>query len=259
MNLVLLYFWRRITDKKEIPIFGSYSNETTIELALNCLQLACVLIYAKPVNTQIIDKIQADSHLSNFKTLILKNTNSAQFANIFGVSISQINEWRDIELIYKGIKDIFNKSLERNYERDFLKEAMSLLAKITKINHKFLDDLYLYDYDFNFLLVSTCHFISHFAIKPGGEGLAYLNLSLLQQYAERREFAINLNKMCKITAEVDLAYTDSTYADCFIVFIRDMVISKKVRLEKLGMSLLSILSNMYFFNLYKTDIKDHHI
>ncbi len=219
-----------------------------------CIQLCCVLLYYKVPPIETFDGLSKESPLFSLKPLLTKNASIPYSSlNVFEETVKQITEFTDIELLYKGIKGIFEKSLDKNYERDFLKEAMALLTKITKVNPKFLDDLYLYDHDFNFLMISTCHYITHFATKPGGEGLAYLNLSLLQQYSERREFAINMNKECKVPGGVELAYTESTYADCFIVFVRDMVLTPNVKLDQLGLSLLGILANMYHAFFFKRE------
>ncbi len=220
-----------------------------------CLQVTCVLLHTKFPTAEAIDQMGSENVFWAARQVITKGDLAAyRGTNCFEEVVGQIADLQDLATLYKGFKNVFDKSIEKNYERDFLKEAMALLVKITKINKHFLDELYLYDYDFNFVLVSACHYISHFAARPGGEGLVYLNLCLLQLYAERiillrilvgREFGIGMNQECKATAAAELAYTQSTYADCFIVFVHDIVMSPAIKLDYLPTNLLAILSNMY--------------
>ena len=179
------------------------------------------------------------------KQIILKGTSEYQPKNIFENTISQINGRSDMKIFYKGIKRIFEESLSNDYEIDLLKEAMCILIKIFKVNSKFLDELYTYDYDFNFILIITCHHIAHYSAKEGGKGLTYLNLSFLAIFSEYRGFCIGLNEEYKSLGSVDLAYTDTTFSDCFIVFMHDVITAKTKKLDELDLNLLGIFANLY--------------
>lgn len=160
------------------------------------------------------------------------------------MAVRQLSELSDMEVLYKGVRKVFEEALEDTYARDFLKETMAILTKIIKVNPRFLKELYVCDYDFNFVVASTCHHIAHYASKEGGEGITFLNLSLLQLYSERREFAAGLNRSCDLPGSLDLAYTSGAFADCFVVFVRDVVLLRAKKLPQLDLSLLGILANV---------------
>ena len=152
---------------------------------MHCLQISGILLYFKLPPKELFADLSKDTPLKLVQQIITKGDESSyQSTNIFEENVKQLTQLQDLELLYKSFKNIFEKSIEKNYERDFQKEAMTLLVKVSGVNAHFLDDLYLYDYDFNFVLISACHYIAHFARRPGGDGLSYLNLCLLQQYAE---------------------------------------------------------------------------
>jgi hypothetical protein len=193
---------------------------------------------------EVFDSIQSNLCLSPVKAILLKLSPNYQPNNFFEIDLKSMNELGDMEVMYRGVKKVFEDALDDNYGRDYLKETMAILTKTIKINPKFLEELYAFEYDFNFVLVSTCHHIAHYAAKEGGEGITFLNLSLLQLYSEHREFAIGLNKSYDLSTNVKLEYTSTTFSDCFIVFVRDMVLLKEKKLEQLDLSLLGIMANM---------------
>ena len=188
--------------------------------------------------------MQQGLYLSPVKAILEKLSPNYQPSNFFELALKLMMEFSDMEVMYKGLKRVFEDALEDNYGRDYLKETMAILTKTIKINPKFLQELYAYDYNFNFIMVSTCHHIAHYAAKEGGEGITFLNLSLLQLYSEHREFAIGLNKSYDSSTNVKLEYTSTSFADCFIVFVRDMLLLKDKKLEQLDLSLLGMLANM---------------
>jgi len=220
------------------------TNEVMMELAMNCIQLACAFIYYKVPPVDVFEAIQKDSFLVPVKEVITRGDTTYQPLNFFEETINTITELSDIMFLYRGIEKIFENSLESLYSQILFKEIITLLLKVAKTHPTAINELYLYGYDFNFLFVIACHHISHYSTKEGAEFFVYLNLSLLHQFCFYKEFAVGMNKECKVISGVNLAYTDAAFSDCLIVFVRDTVLNPNVKLQELTSTLLGTLANM---------------
>jgi hypothetical protein len=220
------------------------TNEIMMELAMNCMQLACALIYYRVPPVDVFEAIQKDSLLVPVKELIIKANIAYQSLNFFEETINNIKDLEDIMFLYKGIEKIFENSLESLYSQNLFKETITLLLKVAKTHPTAINELYLYGYDFNFLFVIACHHISHYSTKEGTGFFVYLNLSLLHQFCFYKEFAVGMNKDCKVISGANLAYIEAAFSDCFIIFVRDTALNSNIKLQELTPTLLGMLANM---------------
>lgn len=225
------------------------TSELMADLAMNCMQLVCILLYCKVPPVEVFEAVQKDSLLVPVKEVIVR-TGPYQPLNYFEETVKEIKELSDIVLLYKGVEKIFENSLGHLYSQNLFRETMTLLLKVVKVNPNIVSELYLYGYDFNFLLTITCHHMLRYSAKDGTEFFVNLNLSLLQQFCLFRDFAVGLNNACTAISGAHLAYTEAAFIDCFIVFVRDIVLTPYTNLEELVSTLLGILANMYFDVLF---------
>eukprot|EP00826_Nyctotherus_ovalis_P014608 TRINITY_DN14086_c0_g1_i2.p1 TRINITY_DN14086_c0_g1~~TRINITY_DN14086_c0_g1_i2.p1 ORF type:complete len:191 (-),score=55.42 TRINITY_DN14086_c0_g1_i2:652-1224(-) len=164
--------------------------------------------------------------------------------NPFEEEIRSLAKTEDFLALYRGIRTIFERSLANNPERSLIKEGTLLLHKIITTNYAFFGTLNLHSYKFNFILVSLCEYIGYFARTAGGQPFIFLSLCLLQQCSVYPEFANDLNADFDVPARKFMECVNGSYLDCYISFIRDMILKYKVRLELIGFSTLSILANL---------------
>lgn len=216
------------------------------------MQLTCILLNYTPYTKEQIEKLEKDSEIAKVREIIGQGKESIDI-NQFLEIIKGIDDFKNLQLIYIGLKKICEEALVKSYQRDLMKEAMHIFVRISQSCPNFFDVLYLNNIDFNFILVFACHYITNFGRTPGCEGLAYLNLLMLYYFSQSiiknfrilgREFGIHMNDQYKFSYSVDLGYTEGSYADCFIVFVCDMVMSKSLRLDYIRVNLLVILSNL---------------
>lgn len=164
--------------------------------------------------------------------------------NSFEEEIRSLTKVEDFFALYKGTKTIFERSLASNPERSLVKEGTLLLHKVVTNNLAFFNTLNLHSCKFNFILVSLCEYIGYFARVAGGQPFIFLSLCVLQQCSVYPEFANDLNADFDVPARKFMECANGSYLDCYISFVRDMILKYKVRLELIGFSTLSILTNL---------------
>lgn len=208
-------------------------------MAVHSIQLACVLLHFRAPRKEVLGKADRDSALLKVKDLI-----GDIAINPFEEAIRSITEAKDLLILYNSIKALYERSLEMNPERSLIKEVTILLHKIITINYNFFGTLNLHAYDFNFVVVALCEFIGYSGKSPSAQAFIYLTLCLLQRFSLYPEFANDLNKNFDIKAKRFMDCCNGSYLDCYISFVRDLIVKYKAGLEFIGFGLLSILTNL---------------